>query len=259
MSGRAALCALAAVLSAAGPFGQAGAQTLQGRVLDQGTETPVPGAVVSLLGRDGVAQVRTLTDSAGRFSLRPPEAGEYFVHAEAFGYNETQSPLLALTTEGTAPIDLMLVAAPIGLEGIEVSVEELAAEELAAFGISPRELGNRWIDRRKIDAIPVKRDMGTILERSTIPNTRIIRPENLTTGSDNLGLCVALTRARTGEGRGTCALVVLNGVPISGVQALEIDPETIESMAVLQPFEATTYYGTQGGAGAVLVWTRRGR
>ncbi len=51
---------------------------------------------------------------------------------------------------------------------------------------------------------------------------------------------------------------MLNGVPIPGLQALDVDPETIESMAVLNPTEATVYYGTLGGAGAVLVWTRRG-
>lgn len=235
------------------------AQTLVGRVLDEVNETPVGGAVVSLIARDGAERAQTLADSVGRFVLSPPEAGEYFLLVNGFGYTETRSPLLALGMEGTAPIDLMMAPEPIGLEGLRVSVEELAAEELNAFGLSPRQLGNRWIDRSRIDAIPVKRDMGSIIERTAVANTRIIRPENLTPGSDNMGLCVALTRARTGGGRGTCALIVLNGIPIGGPQALDIDPETIESMAVLQPSEATLYYGTLGGTGAVLVWTRRGR
>lgn len=234
------------------------AQTLVGRVLDQVNETAVGGAVVSLVNREGAERAQTVSDATGQFRLTPPEAGEYFLLVNGFGYTETRSPLLALGVEGTAPIDLMIAPEPIGLEGIEVSVEEMAAEELNAFGLSPRDLGNRWIDRSRIEAIPVKRDMGTILERTAIANTRIIRPENLTPGSDHMGLCVALTRARTGGGQGTCALIVLNGVPIGGPQALDIDPETIESIAVLQPAEATLYYGTRGGTGAVLVWTRRG-
>jgi len=248
--------ALALALAAPSPIR---AQTLVGRVLDQVNERPIGGAVVSLVDRDGARRVQALSDSLGRFVLTPPQAGEYFLHADGFGYTETQSPLLALGTEGTAPIDLMMAPEPIGLAGLEISVVYVAAEELNAFGLSPQELGNQWIDRDRIDAIPVKRDMGSIIERSAVSNTRVIRPENLRPGSDDMGLCVSLTRSRTGAGRGTCALIVLNGVPIGGPQALDIDPETIESMAVLHATEATTYYGTLGSGGAVLVWTRRGR
>ena len=125
--------------------------------------------------------------------------------------------------------------------------------------MSPRQLGNRWISREKIEAIPVKLDMGTIIERTSVVGTSVLRPENLTPGSDDIGLCVTFFRARTGVGWGRCALIVLNGIPIARPQALTIDPETIESMAVLQPVEATLFYGTLGGGGAVLVWTRRGR
>lgn len=235
------------------------AQTILGRVLDEVNEAPVAGAVVSLIARDGAERAQTLSDSVGQFVLTPPEAGEYFLLVDGFGYTETQSPLLALGVEGTAAIELMMAPEPLGLEGIEVSVEELAAEELNAFGLTPNQLGNRWIDRRKIDAIPLKLDMGSIIERTAVAGTQILRTENLAPGSDDIGICVALSRGRTGAGQGTCALIVLNGIPIGGVQARGIDPETIESMAVLQPTEATVFYGTLGGGGAVLVWTRFGR
>ena len=235
------------------------AQTLLGRVLDQVNETPVDGAIISLVTRDGEERMQTLSDSLGRFTLTPPEAGEYVLVADRIGYTETRSPLLALGVEGSAPIDLMMVPEPIGIEGIEISVEELASEELRIFGLSPRQLGNRWISREKIEAIPVKLDMGAIIERTSVVGTSVLRPENLTPGSDDIGLCVSFSRARTGEGWGRCALIVLNGIPIAGPQALTIDPESIESMAVLKPVEATLFYGTLGGGGAVLVWTRRGR
>jgi hypothetical protein len=73
-----------------------------------------------------------------------------------------------------------------------------------------------------------------------------------------MGLCVSLARARRGSGLQTCALIVRDGIPIGGIQALDIDPETIESMAVLLPTEAVVYYGEMGATGAVLIWTRRG-
>ena len=95
------------------------------------------------------------------------------------------------------------------------------------------QLGNRWIGKEKIDAIPVKMDMGTILERTAQAGIRINRPENLTMGSDNIGLCIAFLRVRRANGGGTCALVVLDGTPMSGVGALDIDPYSIESIALL--------------------------
>ncbi|MDA0329258.1 MAG: carboxypeptidase-like regulatory domain-containing protein [Gemmatimonadetes bacterium] len=232
-------------------------QTILGRVLDQVNEAPVAGAIVSLITRDGTERVKVLADSLGRFVLTPPEAGEYVLAASRFGYMDTTSPLLSLGVEGQAPLELMLSPEPFGLEGIEVSVEERASEELQSMGLSPNQLGNRWIDRKRIEEIPIKIDIGAILERTAQSNILIIRPANLAPGSDDMGLCVSLYRTRS-MGRGHCALVVLDGIPISGVQALDIDPDAVESIAVLEPMQSTTFYGTIGGSGAVLVWTRRG-
>jgi hypothetical protein len=241
------------------PAASAEGQTILGRVLDQINEEPVGGVVVALIARTGEERLRALSDSAGRFVITPPEAGEYILITDRFGYTETRSPLLALGTEGQAPLDLMISPEPIGLDGLEISVEERAAEELNRAGLSVNQLGNRWIGKEKIDAIPVKMDMGTILERTAQAGIRINRPENLTMGSDDIGLCIAFLRVRRANGGGTCALVVLDGTPMSGVGALDIDPYSIESIALLEPIEATTRYGTLAGGGAVLVWTSRGR
>jgi hypothetical protein len=242
-----------------GTPGLAHAQTILGRVLDDINEEGVGGVVVSLIARSGEERVRVLTDEAGAFVLAPLEAGEYILVTQAFGYLETRSPLLAMVLEGEAPLELMVSPEPIGLEGLEISVEEVAAEQLSIMGLSANVLGRRWISEAQIQAIQVKRDMGTILENTAQSGVRIVRPENLTMGSENMGLCVSMQRARRANGSNTCALVVLNGVPISGVQALNIDTEAIETMAVLIPTEAVTQYGTLGGSGAVLVWTRAGR
>lgn len=247
-----------AMLAAFVPAG-APAQMIEGRVLDQENEQPIGGAIVSLVDADGDEHGRVLADSVGRFRILPSDAGEFYVVAERFGYYETRSPLFALSTEGLATLDLMLIPEPVGIEGLEVSVEELAEDELRQLGLTPAQLGNRWIDRHEIDRIPIKRDLGVILERTAQVGMQVIRPENLAPGSDDMGLCFSLQRARTGAGMGTCAVIVLDGVPISGVAALNIDPGAVESMAILEPIEATTFYGTAGGSGAVLVWTRRGR
>lgn len=238
----------------------AASQTLLGRVLDLANDAPIGGVIVSLVARDGTERVRTVSDSIGHFVIVPPEDGEYVLVAARFGYMEARSPLLALVIEGQTAIDMIMTPEPIGLEGLEISVEEVATEELKRMGLSANELGNRWISRQRIEAIPLKLDVGAILEKTNQSGIRVIRPGNDSAlGGADMGLCVAITRARTGGGRGTCALIVLNGIPIAGVQALDIDPESIESMALLEPMEATTFYGTIGGSGALLVWTKRGR
>lgn len=237
------------------------AQTLVGRVLDESRGGPVGGALVRLLDRDGDERAQSLADDQGRFLLRPPEEGEYYLEATRLGYRRTVSPLLAFSQgDHTASLDLMMVPAPLGLEGLEVEVdlETRVTEDLEISGIRPADLGNRFITRKDIEAVPIRTDVGNVLERQNISNIRVIRPENLLQDSDHLGLCLSLGRARTGS-VGRCAIVVLDGLRISGEQALAIDPETLEGMAVLLPVEATTLFGQQGARGALMLWTRSGR
>lgn len=237
------------------------AQAVSGRTVDEAREGPVAGALVRLLDREGRERARAVTDADGRFLIEPPEPGAYYLEGTSLGYRRTLTPLLGFTdAPGTVALDLMLTPEPIGLEGltVDVDVETRATEELRMTGLTPRDLGRRWVDRRAIEAVAVRPDLGSVLDRHAIPNVRVIRPENLLPGSDDLGLCVSLTRARTGQGQGTCALVVLNGVPITGEQALGLDPESVEAMAVLLPPEAAQLFGTRGGRGALLVWTRTG-
>lgn len=229
---------------------EASAQTILGTVLDQLNEAPVGGVVVTLVERDGDERLRVLSDSAGRFVLTPPEPGEYSFVTERFGYLETVSPLFALGTEGRTTLELMVIPEPLGLEGVEVSVEDQAAEELRLFGLTPTTLGNRWIDRSRIEAIQVKRDMGTILELTGQAGLRVVR-------DPTMGLCISQIRA-TRMGVSYCSLIIFNGVPMGGQQALSIDPDAIEGIAILPPMEASTFYGTAGGSGAILVWTARG-
>lgn len=67
-------------------------QTLQGRVIDEGSETPTPSAVVTLLDREGNRRAEAVTDSLGRFRLSPQEAGEYVLQAVQFGYETGARP-----------------------------------------------------------------------------------------------------------------------------------------------------------------------
>lgn len=150
---RAGVVILLLVLAACLPTNVA-AQTLTGSVLEEGRNTPVAGAVVSLVDRKGKRRAETISDAHGRFLLTLPEAGEYVVEASAPGYARTSSPLFSMTLEGSIPFDLMLQPIPIGLEGLEVSVEREAEQQLGLFGLTPTDLGRRWITHADIEKMP---------------------------------------------------------------------------------------------------------
>jgi hypothetical protein len=234
----------------------AAAQTVTGRVLEDGRGTAIAGARVSLLDRNGKRQAETMSDSVGRFALAPPRAGEFILAADRLGYETMRSPLLAMKGEGTVQLDLLMQLQPIGLEGFEVSVEAELIRELRTLGHSPASLGRRWIRREDIEAVKTAVRAADVIRWRAIPGVYL----PVTNVSPALEpLCVTTQRASTVRSAiPPCAITVLNGVVIDPVEANQMDPEAIEAIAVLSPMDATTLYGTVGGSGAVLIWTRRG-
>lgn len=229
--------------------GHVASQTLTGRVVEQGRGAAVSGVTVSLLDEAGERRAFSTSDSLGRFSLTPPEAGNYVVEASGIGYHPTRSPLFALVTDGVAPVEIEVQPAPVALENLEVSVEREARRLLGPMGLTPSELGKRWIDRDDIDRMMIPGLVKDLIRLQNIPGLEVLESE-LSQGGK---LCVVLRQ------RGECALMLLNGVPISVVEAYHLDPRSLEAVAVLKPVEATTFYGTGATGGAVLMWTNAGR
>lgn len=226
----------------------AAAQTLRGRVLEDGGDVPVAGATISLLDGHGERRTIVISDSLGRFTLAPPEPGEYFVHAQRIGYAPTVSVLFEFGMDGSVPFEILMRPLPVGLAGLEVSVDRRAEEMLRPLGLSPETLRNRWIDRATIEKMGMPGGPKDLLRWQNIVGLWVVEPPPLRPPS----LCVTFRR-----GRG-CALVLLNGVPVPLGEAYWLDPHTFEAVAVLTPAEATTLYGTRAAGGAVVIWSRVG-
>jgi len=235
----------------------AAAQTLAGLVLAEAANAPVPGAMVSLVDRDGEHRAGATTDSLGRFVLVPPEVGDYIVEASRLGYETTRSPLFALEVGGSASLEIVLSPLPLGLEGFEVSVGREAELLLRNFGMTPATLGSRWIDREDIEEMPLPAGPREAIRWRNIAGLSVGETAHVV--SPLAELCVMFRRGRRGIGMDTCAIVLLNGVQISLVEAQNVSPHDLEAIAVLTPVEATTFYGTGASGGAVLMWTRSGR
>ncbi len=226
------------------------AQTLVGSVLEEGRNTPVAGATISLVDQDGEHRAYAISDSLGHFQLAPPEPGEYVVEAAALGYEPANSPLFAMTLEGSVPFEFVLRPSPIGLEGLDVSVEpiDVVAERLLRqYGQSPASLGRRWIDRAALSSLAMSGDPGVAIQWLGVPRVWVM--EGAKHGR-NPRLCVQDLRTRA------CAIIILNGVKIDPAAALAIDFHQLEAIAVLTPSDATTFFGTGAIGGAVLLWIR---
>lgn len=76
-----------AVLALAAAGATAGAQVIRGTVSSEGTLTPLRGAVVTLLMRDGrPTPLRVLSGPDGSFALRAPSAGTWSIEVRAIGF-----------------------------------------------------------------------------------------------------------------------------------------------------------------------------
>ncbi len=100
------------------------AQSVQGRVVDEGTTSGIPGAVVVLLDAQGRRQRAVLTARDGRFRFAAEPPRRYRLRAEMIGRETVATDLLDADVEGGSDHVLVLPARPIRLAGLEVTGEE---------------------------------------------------------------------------------------------------------------------------------------
>lgn len=145
------------------------AQELRGRTVDAVAGSPVAFGEVALLADDGVPVAATVADSAGRFVLHAPVAGEYRVVVYPYGYEELRSPLMVLEEGGAYEIDVEVQPLPVSLPGLEVSVvnEERTIQWLRrAWGGNPRAMkGFRLIQGARMEEAKSRSDDNTEMLR----------------------------------------------------------------------------------------------
>jgi hypothetical protein len=132
---------LVCVIVSLAPAAPAAAQLVRGTVVDASRGQPIPTAAVFLLNRERDHVAIIVADSLGRYVVQVPEAGEYYLVAQRFGYVDMETPLLRIGVERNYGLDLELRPQPLGLEGIEVTVrnEEVVDWLTLEFGVNPSE------------------------------------------------------------------------------------------------------------------------
>lgn len=96
-------------------------QTIRGRLVDDGDNAAIAGAMMTLMNRGGRGVQRTVSMGTGLFELRAPTPGEYRVRAERIGYATTFSAFFSISVEDTLTVEIAAPVEAISLEEISVT------------------------------------------------------------------------------------------------------------------------------------------
>lgn len=238
-------------------------QVLRGRVLDDATDGPVAGALMMLTGSGGI-ETHAVSGEGGVFEMTLERPGVYSLRVIRLGYQQTTIPVIDLQSgQSVVDVDILLAPRPLGIEGVVVSAVRYQSD-IEALGLRVEDLGDRLITRDQLDGMGF-RDVGSALERYGLAGGAVTRGENVSdmagggVRSQRLPLCVRLARARGFDGSQRCALLFLDQAIVVPEVIDALSPSELEAIVVLTPSEAVQRFGTLGGSGAILLYSRRGR
>lgn len=211
------------------------AQTFRGLVLGPGDE-PVATALVRLEGAEGEQVAFALSDTTGLYEVSAPSPGEYVVVAERFGYEPFRSHPLAMDNpEGVYPVDILLRAAPLPIEGITVSADRLERIERGLrleIGLNPRSLRVRPILRSTIqEHLDRGHNLTDMMRWSNLPSITV------------KGTCFQYRNRH-------CLPVYLNGQRMGSEWTDLLPLELAETVVILMPGETMAY-----NAGGVFLYS----
>ncbi len=214
-----------------------------GRVEDAATGEPLAGAEVAVAERG----VISTTDAFGAFQLSGQGAGRLELVTTMLGFR-SRVDTLATVSGDRLELLIRLAADPIELAPIEVSVRARQTDERRAVASRFDEM-----TRAEVDAVlPRTMDFAGLVRNAGFPGMTVSERADGT-------VCVGTLRGGPG-----CAMVevYLDGVRIQEANALlaALDPNVVESLLYLDPFEARIRYaGPRVHNGVLLIYTRRGQ
>jgi TonB-dependent starch-binding outer membrane protein SusC len=236
--------------------------TIQGRIVEAGTQRPLQGGQVTLVGTNrGV-----LTNATGEFLIPGVPAGEHRVRVQYLGY-ATSELTVTVQPDQSVRADFRLTQSAVALDAIVVTG--------TAGATSRRTLGN------SITSV----DAAAITERTAITNlTELLQAKSpgvqLLTNSGTLGAATEIRIRGAGSLTNTRPVVFIDGVRYntddlgsftpSGAGATSfsgqttsafnfINPNDIESIEVVKGPAAATLYGAEAANGVIQIITKKGR
>lgn len=237
----------------------AGAQVVQGQVVDRADNQPVRSGVVRLLdARGAVASARL--DLNGRFTLQAPQPGRYWLRFESPGYRVVVSSAIELSSGSTLAYSIQTQTLPLAqmdtvvVEGRAVPIRLAPFYERRARGgggeYFTREDLDRWNPGEVTDI--VRRSVGF----AVVPNSNYGR------GGDTRENLIINNRLGDYVGQFCPPLVFVDGVYLGTAWDFDID-----SHLAITNVEALEFYNGAGNmpvefnrrgsdCGVIGIWTR---
>jgi TonB-linked SusC/RagA family outer membrane protein len=245
--------ALALALAPVAAMAQAG--TVRGRVVEQGSNNPLQGVSVTVVG----GSQTVVTNQEGRFALTNVPAGARTLRAARIGYGaQTRS-----ITVGAAPVEV----------NFTLSTDVLGLDEIVVIGygqVERRRAGGGAIASVRPDEVTQSTTTATV---ENVLQGRVSGVQ-VTQNSGVPGSAISVrVRGASSISAGNEPLYVIDGVPaiqgdlsllnIGQTQSISalasLNPSEIESIEVLKDASAAAIYGSRASNGVVLVTTKRGR
>lgn len=161
----------------------AGAQRIEGNLVDRDTGSGIPGAFVMAVDTAGIARAGSLTDDAGRFHIALPSAGSYALSVQRIGYRSTTSEPIEVSPGQTRTHRMEVPTEAVVLADLEVSAERRCTLVESA-GVT---LSRIWDEARKAMLVAEwTRETGAVemeieeFQRTLDPRTLEVTGENRT-------------------------------------------------------------------------------
>lgn len=253
-------CVIAALLAALS--GDAAAQTIRGRAVDNATRGPIADVAVFLRLPSGDTLTIATTAADGFFIVRAPSAGRYIVSLERLGYAVEEREVVVLDGDLLVPA-FVLKSQAVPLPAVDAAVTTGRAPVTTGFQRSSHVVAGAQLarlERQNASVAAVVRGLPNVRMRTlpTFKNRELRVLQNY--------VCIESTRRimaipdpwRTAP---ECdpVVVVLNGVVGGDAHEMvrSINVADIESIELLQPAEAGVLYGLDASAvGALVIWLR---
>ncbi|KAA2241335.1 TonB-dependent receptor [Chitinophaga agrisoli] len=209
-------------------------KTVTGKITDQISKQPLPGATVNVKGTSqGVA-----ADVNGVFSIQAGPSAILVVSYMGYGTQE-------ITVGNQSSIN-------IALSNSISNVNEIV---VVGYGqVKKRDLTGSVVSIKGDEAVKVPAGNAIEALQGKIPGADIYRDNGYAGGGSNFR--IRGTRSIANPGASNNVLYIVDGV--QGFTMSDIDPNDIQSVDVLKDASSTAIYGSRGANGVVIITTKRG-
>lgn len=218
--------------------------TVQGKVMDKKSKTPLPGITITVEGKDAIG----FTDEKGNYSLELPE-GTYNLRADLMGYKTAEAKKVVVVSGETNNINFTM-------EEMQVltSDEVVVTGERMTIPISRATASVEMVSQKKMELTAGADDAGVILK-----NTPGVQMESIGGAGSKK---IIKIRGQGSPINNNRVLLLIDGVPnqsprVGTAELSDIPVESIERIEVLKG-AASAMYGGAAQAGVINVITKRG-